>query len=214
MPDPSIAICIPTIPQRPAMLSRAVASAAGQTLPAHCIAVAVDLERLGAAHTRNRAARMAGGAADYLAFLDDDDELDSNHLAALYETARDTDADMVYSWYRILYPDGTTPAGDVLPHFGKKWNPDEPTQTTVTCLWKAKTFWDIGGFPSVNPMAPDELGNRVGEDFMAVCNLNNAGGKIVHRPERTWTWHHHGLNTSGAPNTAAMIYAALEADSA
>ncbi len=184
-----ITVAIPTIPPRADLLKRALDSVLAQTAPADAITVVVDTGREGAAVTRNRAWRMA--RTEYVAFLDDDDELMPHHLARCYETARATDADLVYPWFEV---DG---GADPFPmHFGREWDPTDPRQTTITCLWRRDALEKIDGFPLPGHDI-DAQGNRIGEDFIAVCRLNDLGGRIVHLPERTWWWYHHQANTSG-----------------
>ena len=188
----SIAVAIPSIPTRPDLLARAVRSAANQTMPPVEISVVLDVDRHGAATTRNRAWRAT--SAEWVAFLDDDDELLPMHLARCYETAVAHDADFVYPWFEVIGGQDPFPH-----HFGAPWEPGGPRQTTVTGLWRRSALERIGGFPP--PVGDDDPdGNRMGEDFLAVCKLDAAGGRIVHLPERTWLWHHHASNTSGCPD--------------
>ena len=94
--------------------------------------------------------------------------------------------------------------GDPFPHhFGRPWDPADPHQTTVTCLWHREALERIGGFPPhSDTIGPD--GHWIGEDWLAVQALNDSGGRIVHVPERTWLWHHHPGKTMGlARNWAA-----------
>jgi glycosyltransferase involved in cell wall biosynthesis len=197
--SPTVAVAIPSIPPRRDLLTRALDSVAFQTAPAIGIAVAIDHAGAGAAATRNTAAAMAiATGAKYLAFLDDDDEFQPEHLEKLVAQAEATWADMVYSWYTIVLPDGTPHTGDdILGGFGDHWDPAHPIQTTITCLWRVSAFEGVGGFPLTYPNMGDSQGNRIGEDYLIVEELNRRGGKIVHLPEKTWLWHHHGKNLSG-----------------
>lgn len=190
-----VGVAISSIPPRHELLARALRSVDAQTRRPDVLTVAVDYERAGAAVTRNRAWRALGDV-DYVAFLDDDDEFGPDHLARLVEVAVAEDADLVYPWFTVSA--GTDP----FPmHFGRAWDPDDPRQTTITCLWRREALEVIDGFPDARDAdGVDEGGNRAGEDFLAVCTLNAAGGKIVHLAERTWIWHHDTGNTSGLPD--------------
>jgi glycosyltransferase involved in cell wall biosynthesis len=185
----SVTLVIPTIPPRADLLCRAVRSATEQTRPFDCITIVCDTEGQGAPTTRTRGLQTV--TTEWTAFLDDDDELLPQHLERLLQTAEDTGADMVFPWFVV---DGGT---DPFPtHFGKQWDPAEPRQTTITFLVRTELAKQVGGF--VDPgEGTDDLGNRAGEDFRFVCRLSDAGAKIVHLPERTWSWTHWAGNTSG-----------------
>lgn len=185
----TVGVAIPSIPPRRDMLARALTSVMLQERVPDQLAVSLDFERRGAAVNRNRAWRMLN--TDYVAFLDDDDEFMPVHLKRCLEVAIGTDADMVYPWFHL--PVGSDP----FAHFGLPWNPDDPVQTTIVCVWKRSALERIGGFPEEELDGVDGHGNRNGEDHQAVLRLSETGGKIVHIPERTWIWHWHGANTSG-----------------
>lgn len=186
----SVTVAIPSIPPRAGMLAEALASVCAQTRPADRIAVGIDRMREGPARIRN--ALLSAVRTEYVAFLDDDDLLYPQHLERLLACAAETRADMVFPWFDVR--GGTDPFPQ---HFGKPWDPAEPRQTTITMLVRAHTLREVGGFPVSGLDGTDATGNRAGEDFLAVCALNDAGAKIVHLPERTWIWRHHSANTSG-----------------
>lgn len=188
-----IAVAIPSIPPRADRLGRAVRSVLNQTLPPDEIAVAVDTGREGAAATRNRAWQST--TAEWVAFVDDDDELLPKHLEVCWQAAVEHDADFVYPWFEVV-DGGVDPFPD---HFGKPWDPAEPRQTTITGLWRRTALEQVGGFPPPGDDV-DADGNRIGEDYTAVLRLNDLGGRIVHVAERTWLWSHHEGNTSGRPD--------------
>lgn len=190
----TVGVAIPSIPPRGQMLRRALGSVTRQDQLPDAIAVAVDYDHQGAHVTRNRAWRMLD--TDFIAFLDDDDELLPHHLRMLTGCAVQHDADMVYSWYHV---EGGTDPPSMATNFGRPWDPQHPVQTTVTCLWRRTALEKIDGFPAP-AVDYDEHGNRIGEEFLAVLRLNEFGGRIVHLPEITWVWHHHWCNTSGMPS--------------
>lgn len=186
----SIGVAIPTIPPRRDLLQRAFASVQAQTRPVDAVSIVADLTREGASVTRNRAWRNLD--TQWVAFLDDDDEFLPEHIQKLHGCAVEHDADMVYSWF-------TCDLGDPFPHhLGLEWDPEKPRQTTVTCLWRREALEAIGGFPPHSRQMGDD-GNWIGEDYLAVLALNDAGGRIVHFPERTWLWHQGGGSTCGLP---------------
>ena len=187
----TVGVAIPSIPSRERMLARAVRSVIHQTRPCDELSIVLDEDGAGAASTRNRAWRQL--TTDYVAFLDDDDEFLPDHLEQLLASAELHGADMVYPWFEVV--GGVDP----YPHrFGQPFDPDNPIQTTIVCLWRRTALETIGGFPTVGRTADkDALGHRKGEDLLAVEALIAAGGSIVHLPARTWRWHHHEQHTFG-----------------
>ena len=185
-----ITVVVPTHPARVrnGMTKRAVGSALGQTLMPAGIVMEIDRDQEGAAATRHRGLMRV--TTEWVAFLDSDDQFKPCHLADLIGCAAQTDADYVYSWYE--------PAGfatDPLPHFGKPFDPQHPTQTTITVLVRTALAQSVG----FRPPPPDARidGERYGEDFQFTMECITAGARIVHLPKRTWIWNYHGRNTSG-----------------
>ncbi|MFC8447682.1 glycosyltransferase family 2 protein [Kitasatospora sp. NPDC057223] len=188
-----ISVVVPTHPARVrnGMTKRAVGSVFGQTLPAASLIVEHDLDRAGAAATRHRG--LLKVTTEWVAFLDSDDQLKPNHLADLMACAQDAGADYVYAWY--------VPVGfgsDPLPHFGKVFDPEHPTQTTITTLVRTELAQAVG-FREPPPGATIN-GERYGEDFQFTVECIAAGARIIHLPRRTWLWNAHGANSSGQPD--------------
>lgn len=189
-----ITVVVPFHEQRESngYLSRALASIQRQTLRnVHVIAIRDD-NKQGAAATRH--AGLMQVKTPWVAFLDSDDEMDPHHLERLLVWAIATEADYVYPWFRVAG------GSDPFPQFfGKAWDDNEPHQTTVTTLVRTELAQAVGfNHQDADEKFPD--GNRVGEDWLFTVGCMERGAKIVHLPERTWTWHHHGANTSGLPN--------------
>lgn len=187
-----ITVVIPTHPARlrNGMTKRAVGSVFGQTQPATAIIVENDIFKKGAPFTRNEGLKKV--TTDWVAFLDSDDQLKSYHLNALAIGAEESGADYVFSWY--------DPIGfgrDPLGHFGKQWDSENPTQTTITTLVRTELAQSVGFY---TPPADATInGERYGEDFQFTMGCHAAGGKIHHVAMRTWLWNCHGMNTSGLP---------------
>lgn len=165
--------------ERNGMLARAVRSAEAQTHPC-TILPARDVYNMGAAITRNHGLMLV--ETPWVAFLDSDDELDPTHVEKLLACAKETGADYVYPWFRVHG------GSDPFPQFfGKPWDDNAPHSTTVTILVKTEIAKEIG-FIDI----PEE-------DWHFTLRCVAKGVKIAHLPERTWTWHHHGQNSSGRP---------------
>jgi hypothetical protein len=193
---PGITVVIPTIPPRGHMLLRAIHSAIGQSRPPNALVVEMDANREGAAVVRDRALAMV--RTEWTAFLDDDDEMGRGHLQALHHEALRTGADLVFPWFHVVG------GGDPFPqHFGKVWdigpdNLEEFRHIPITVLVKTRVMHAIGGFsPWAHPV--DSEHPNTNEDLGAFMEVARRGFVIVHLPERTWMWHHHGGNLSGKP---------------
>lgn len=189
---PAITVVVPAhlARVRNGMVKRAVGSILAQTYPATSVIIEHDLDRAGAAATRHRGLMKV--TTPWVAFLDSDDQMKPGHLAALMACAQETGADMAYSWYE---PVGF--GSDPLPHFGKPFDPEHPTQTTITFLVRTELAQQVG-FREPPPGATIN-GERYGEDFQHVVELVAAGARIVHTPVRSWIWNYHGANSSGQP---------------
>lgn len=194
---PNITVAIPSIAPRQIQLGRAIRSVAAQTVPASGLSIAFDVDRDGSTKTRQRA--LDGVRTTWVAFLDDDDEFLPNHLETLYYAALEHRAEYVYSWYYIGDGHGGM-RDDLCPlgHFGKPFDPENPTQTTITTLVRTELAQDVG---FVDPL-PGQLigGQKYGEDFEFTMRCLDHGARIHHVPQRTWIWNHHGNNTSGEPD--------------
>lgn len=182
-----VTVVIPTIPPRGALLNRALISVFGQTRPAAAVSVAMDVHREGAWTTRDRALQVADSRVGWVAFLDDDDEFKEDHLERLWAHAVTTGADYVFSWFDTKY------CFDPLGHFGREFDPKNPTHTTITTMVRTELAKRVG----FTPPAPGDIAG--GEDWRFTLGCLELGAKIVHLPERTWYWHHHSGNTSGRP---------------
>jgi hypothetical protein len=193
-----ITVVIPAHPARVAngMLDRAVASVKAQLLPAADISIAIDEHGDGAAVTRQRA--LDAVETEWVAFLDSDDWFYPEHLKVLAAGARIFNADYLFSYYLVHFPDGRPwPQNDPLGHFGKQFNPQAPHQTTITTLVRTELAKKIG---FQDPPEGAEIGgHRGGEDWFFTVGCAQAGAKMIHIPRRTWAWCHHGANSSGIP---------------
>lgn len=193
----SVAICIPSIPPRKVQLARAISSALNQDHPVDQIVVTVDHERLGAAGNRNRAWRAAD--TEWVAFLDDDDELHPDHISTLLAHAEATGADLVYPWHRILVM-GHREGPDILNARGMRDEQIIPELEhrnfiPINVMVKRSALEAVGGFPHTNS---PEWPHADCEDWGCWKRLAAAGFKFSHIDKVTWTWHHWGYGTPGS----------------
>lgn len=192
----NITVAIPTIPQRKNKLRKAISSVMMQTVPATAISVAVDLERAGSAHTRNRALNAV--CTPWTAFLDDDDQFLAHHLQTLSEAALRTGADVVYGLPRVVKADGT-----ILPRrfeFGgpEVFDPDllqTRSYITVSSLVRTELAQDVGGFE----FRKDVQTGQDNDDHGFYVRMLEAGATFHHVHQETFIWNHDGGNTSGQP---------------
>lgn len=173
------------------LYEQAVTSIANQTVAPLALHVALDVDRQGAAATRQRALDMAAEdpRATFVAFIDDDDLWYPHHLETHWNLLREHDADVAYSWF-----DGNEPFGPNPAHRGLAWDPEHPHHITMgitvrTELAKAVGF-DVG-------MATAGCGN---EDWQFLLGLNALGAKFVGTGEITFHYRLHRTNTSGLPS--------------
>ena len=194
-----ITVVVPTIADRSEdLLLRAMHSIEQQTIGLENIDIHVmsDVDRLGPALMRNVGVKHA--ETEWVAFLDDDDEMLPSHLENLLEHAEKEQADVVYPWYiwvergRIrtdrdpLRLHGASPLGqdfDASVLLGHNYIP-------VTTLVRRSAFIHAGGFPE-----PGEFDGP--EDWGLWLRMLAVDAKFSHYPDRTWMWHRHPGQTGG-----------------
>jgi glycosyltransferase involved in cell wall biosynthesis len=189
MTTADITVVTPTIPPRVCngMLAASNTSVREQTLlPRGGISVALDVDKVGAALTRQRA--LDSVRTEWVAFLDDDDWLYPSHLEVLYNLVTSHDADYAYSWF-----DGNDP----FPmHRGRQMDPIQPHHTTMTVLVRTDLAMDVG-FAN-HPDAPPAWS---GEDWAFTLGCIARGARFIGTDEVTWHYNVHGGNTSGLATT-------------
>lgn len=212
---PDVLVVIATIHGREALLERALLSIREEEVP-FAVIVQKDSGGKGPAEMRNRAVDYGienVGAVQWIAFLDDDDEFDPGHLTRLVRHAEETKAQVVYPWFHLNVGGRIDNSrGDNLllingePAFGHEFDGaalDANNYIPVTALVSTVMFTLVGGFPRPGS---EEWPHADCEDWGLWRRLRDYGATFSHLPERTWTWHWHGKNTSGRPDRAASIY--------
>lgn len=213
---PGITVVTPTIAPRENQLKRCARSVdsammhfrlktTGQPFIGLHHLISHDDAHQGAAKTRQYGLDRVG--TEWVAFIDDDDEMLPRHLLALWTAAREHQVDYVWSRFRITYPNGAALDGPAF--LGAKafsqWNDEDPAQTTITTLVRTELARAAGGFTQFEENGEQVDGHRAGEDFEFTMRCRKAGGKFRHVPEVTWLWHHWGIGAPGTPgNTSGM----------
>jgi glycosyltransferase involved in cell wall biosynthesis len=196
----TVTVLIPTIPPRDAMLQRALASVRAQTRQPDDVVVWVDNDGVGAAAARNTALEFVD--TEFVAFLDDDDELLPNHLADLLATQEQTGADLVFPNYRganegmfadWLERDFDETSAAVL--HGANFIP-------ITILARTDAVKAVGGFAAVPGRVCAE------EDWGCWVRLLDAGYTFARHDGVTWQWNGHYAHTSGHPWTKTVAASA------
>lgn len=204
---PTISVIIPAHPARArnGMLARALESVHAQTLQPDAIHVAMDVDGHGAAITRDRALRAAN--TDFVAFLDSDDLFLSRHLELMLRHQQKTDADFVYSWFKVLqqragYEPVVLEDDPIFPmtHYLNPFDPADPIETTITTFVRTELAQAVG----FKPLDRGEVNS--GEDRYFTLECLKRGAKISHLVRKTWLWSHWEIapntpgNTSGLPS--------------
>lgn len=193
-----VQVLVPSIPLRIEQLARALNSVERQTV-AFEVLVRLDKEREGAAANRNKLLNFAD--REFVAFLDDDDEMYPDHIELLYDLITREKADIAYSIPRICDQNGNAldPCHEF--HVGNfEFSPDKLLERNfipVTVLARRETLVRVGGF--------EHLPNFYGEDHGLWLKLLYAGAKFVHLPLQTWQYNWWGQGLPGQPgNTSGL----------
>lgn len=211
MAELTVAVCVPTIPPRRALLDRALGSVWRQTRPPDQVVVTMDHEGLGAGPTRNRCWRSAD--TDYVAFLDDDDELLPEHLETCLQALDESGADVAYPWFHLVGWEEATPwrpdplavpvNGELRHPLGVSFGREQADHMRrhafipISTVVRRAALVDSGGFPT--PGSPEWPRDNF-EDWGCWLRLLDRGATFVHVPRRTWICYHSETEgTSGRP---------------
>lgn len=199
----SVAVVIPTIAGREKLLERALLSVRTQRRKPDQLVVEHDVERTGAAPTRNRAVDKV--KTDVIAWLDDDDTLQPNHLMAnMRVLERDPKISLVYPVPRMVGgrdPTATSVQGEWVLPWGVRFGPEQAEHLRrfgnfipMTHLVRTEAVRAVGGFPI--PGTPEWPRPDV-EDWGYILRLLEAGYAFEHLDQKTWNWHVHAAHTGG-----------------
>jgi hypothetical protein len=162
----------------------------------------------GAAGARNAALNLV--QSDWVAFIDDDDLIDPDHVAKLLAHALASGADVVYPRFRIEGGDYSRrrSLGDlawIMDDVDGR-EPEVFAETLragnfipVTVLARTSAVRAVGGFPvgEAAPQHPFPPYPRL-EDWGLWLRMLANGARFAHLPEVTWTWRQWDGSTSAA----------------
>lgn len=212
-----VTVVTPTILGREDFVARAMASVAAQQVAPATTVLQIDRRRNGAAWCRNQALTQVD--TDWLAWLDDDDELLPNHIKVLTRAANRSGADMVYSnaefvggrdplavcQNRQLIPSPiNVPFGpDQRDHLDSRRSEYCPhcgylrgNYIPVTYLVRTDLVRAVGGMPE--PYAIGQYTSAECEDYGLLLRMLDAGATFHHvLGAKTWRYHFHDQNTGG-----------------
>lgn len=213
MPRLTVAVVIPTIPGREALLERARVSVLHQERKADQIIVERDSERTGAWAARNRALERV--TTDVVAWLDDDDHLNPSHLKVCMRVLEQSPfaPDLVYPipiMKDMRDPTAVTHQGIFPVSPWKLRFTQEHAEhirqvgsfIPMTHLVRTGAVRAIGGF---RPGYAVPSGRYRGEDEDYLIRLLNQGesqGRRVqdifeHVSRKTWYWQRNAKSTAG-----------------
>jgi len=205
-PTGDVTVVMPTIGGRDALRERALRSVQAQTVQPFDVVVVHDRDRKGAAWARNAGAAQV--TTTYLAWLDDDDEFLPNHLEVLLAAAKETRADLVYSYPELpgwdRDPMAVAQDGVWVSPFGVPFGREQELHLRyqgnfipISYLARARLIRAVGGMPPCG-------GRGYEEDYQLLLRLLNVGAKFVHVSQVTWRYYRHAANTGGGcPGTGA-----------
>lgn len=208
MPRLTVAVVIPTIPGREAMLERALASVRAQTRKPDQVVVERDSLRTGADQARNRALERV--TTDVIAWLDDDDVLRETHLRRCMRVMEQSPdrPDLVYPTPQVrggADPTAVSVQGTWRLPWGVRFGPEQEAHLRrygsfipMTHVVRTQLVRDIGGFRPGRDVMTEGIGRRYrGEDEDYLVRLLDAGARFEHLDARTWVWNVHGGHTAG-----------------
>ena len=168
-----IAVITPTLSDRSSLLYECQRSVEKQTWQGEILhAISEDISKIGPSAMRNSIVESLDPSFKWIAFVDDDDKIDPDHLAVLVANSEGAD---------IIYTDSREEG------FTKTWQPHEfnhkeverANYIPVTALMRRSLFEKIGGFKT-EPFP--------GEDQNLWLRADSAGARFRYVPQVTWTY--------------------------
>lgn len=177
----SVAVITPTIEGREELLVEATQSVLGQTVEVshHIIP---DVAGQGPAMMRQLI--LDHITNEWVAFLDDDDLMDADHIETLAAAINEQDADLAFSWYRRVGDAPDTPRVDTWDDWCYGTMLGGRNLIPVTVLARREAILDAGGFDSHDRF----------EDYSLFMRMLERGCRIAVVPRETWTYRCIGEN--------------------
>lgn len=204
----SVTLVIPTIPSRKALLKRALRSARTQTVP--FAEIIVQRAKAGDDAAATRQAGLDRVTTPWVTFLDDDDELEPDHLESLIETQFATGSDIVYGWFTCYENEMPVPDDSRQlwlrgkSAFGREWSDVHVEELMsgnwcfhLNALFRTTMLHEAGGFHAPNRGV---RGTYLSEDLDLEQRLVKRGATVTHCPRRTWRWYFWDGRTKGQPD--------------
>lgn len=178
--DDAVTVITPTIPGRAHLLTECMRSVGEQTVPViHLVRADVDLA--GPAVIRSELLDLT--ETELVAFVDDDDLLDPDHVEALTDALIGNGADLAWSWCRTVGRAPTVPRprnvtlAEQMIYAGRNCIP-------VTVVARVEAIRSAGGFWPMDRY----------EDHALWLRMLEQGAKFTCLKRETWTYRHYGEN--------------------
>lgn len=182
----AIHVITPTIEGREELLAECCESVKMQTIGVRQHVIC-DSTRVGPAVCRNVILEHLD--AEWVAFLDDDDLMDEDHLETLAAAINGHDADLAFSWYRTV---GATPSTERV----RRWDDyaygvmlGGRNLIPVTVLARREALVEAGGFRNEDRY----------EDYSLWMRMLRNGARVAAVSRETWTYRMLGGNRTWAP---------------
>ena len=163
-------VITPSLPDRQDLLNKCLETVSNQIFKPQFHLIGRDFPTGNMANIRNALVEAADAlGSKWVAFVDDDDELDPDHFQKLFDQERY--ADVLYSWHKDAWRyDAELP-------FDRK-EVEKRNYLTANFAIKTKLFKELGGFKDMQP----------GEEWDFWKRLAASGAVIKCLPEVTWEY--------------------------
>lgn len=179
-----VTVITPTRPGREALLMEAVDCVQAQTSPPAAHFIGLDADAVGPALMRN--ALLSAVQTELVAFLDDDDLLDTDHIERLVGAINEPKhrADLAWSYHRTQGRGAPTTPRPRNDRDMRNYMKAGRNVIPVTVVARLAALNAAGGF-----QAEDRY-----EDYSLWCRLLDLGYRFTCVPVETWTYRFLGEN--------------------